>query len=98
MIFEQADPPHDKDKWLKVAVHFFCPERNERKIYETTLLCDEDGPGLGIWETGNFSCDCNRFLFMYEEDVKCSDGRIIVEKITPIDEPENILYSDSTRE
>lgn len=32
-----------------------------------------------MWEEGNYSCDCNRFIFMYDADVSCNTGENVIE-------------------
>ena len=33
------------------------------------------------WEENNYSCDCNRGAFFYDEDFPCGDGRFELIKI-----------------
>ena len=57
------------------------------EIGDTRIYRDEYGNAEGnLWNytDGNYSCDCNRALFLYNwkcEDWSCSDGRIVVDKI-----------------
>jgi len=83
-----------------MQVHFFRPSTGERRVYETDGMWREEENQFNpfIWEEGNFSCDCNRSIFMYDSDetkeLPCSGHEIIIEKIVAKDEPEIVLYSE----
>jgi hypothetical protein len=60
---------------------------------------DSAGTAQYIWEEGNYSCDCNRLAFMYDEDeanpFTCNGSenqRVTVEKIVLSDGTE--VYSE----
>ena len=62
-----------------------------------------NGFGTYLWSEGNYSCDCNRSLFLYcyaengtgkYKDYPCGEGNIIIDKIVRVDTGE-ILYSEN---
>jgi hypothetical protein len=72
-------------------------------IHQPDYEYDDSEPfNSWIWWEGNFSCDCNRSLFLYEADLdderelECNLGNnvIIIDKIVRRDTGE-ILYSES---
>jgi hypothetical protein len=75
------DPPHDRDDWVSINVHIRKQSDGVVRVYKTDGLLDDDGEHLStyIWEEGNFSCDCNRYLFYQravdaDEDDNAPDG------------------------
>lgn len=75
-----------------------------RNIDGVVRLHLENDEWLGpyIWEDGNYSCDCNRFLFFMRaadedegewDDLRCGDGGYSV-RIT--DSNGYVLYEDET--
>jgi len=62
----------------------------ETKDYQEKYDWEEEHSMLYQWFDGNYSCDCNRAIFMkgeYIENAPCSDGKIDVIKI--VDEAGN---------
>jgi hypothetical protein len=76
-----------------IAVYLRDRASGDTRVYETT---GEDHPDSGnfndfIWSEGNYSCDCNRCLFLWNwddsKDLPCNteEPRIIVDKIVRTD-------------
>ena len=66
MIEIKFIPGYKPNSTLKIRIHFYDKKTNLRKTYDTEISTDEEGyPNLYIWEDGNYSCDCNRSIFMY---------------------------------
>lgn len=101
------------DKKITVKVHLYDRKTKERRVidhgpYEWWYRdkYDEINEASFIWEEGNYSCDCNRLLFMYgqQEGQDCNQkpysdarqNRVIVEKICLPDGRE--VYSEDTPE
>ena len=67
--------------------------------YKDELYQTKDYDGTFIWSTGNFACDCNRYLFFQREineseddDFPCSEGKYRVNWIK--DESGKVWYSE----
>ena len=56
-------PPHDKIDWIRIIAVIRENASGEIRERETDGILDENGPSIFIWEDGNYSCDCNRYLF-----------------------------------
>ena len=59
---------------------------------------DGDPFSAFIWSEGNYLCDCNRSLFLYDDEDKklpCGEGTIVIDKIVKCDTGE-ILYREDT--
>ena len=91
-IFVKEPPPHDKREWVKEVAHIKKVSTGEIVRYEATGLWVEDDccPLIYIWESGNFSCDCNRELFFSDakgierpDDVSCGEGGYLVNLENP---------------
>lgn len=56
----------------------------EKKYYDD-FDWDDEGDMLYQWLEGNYSCDCNRLMFLYdwiaEKHLKCGEGTIKIIKI-----------------
>ena len=65
--------------------HLKDTRNNKTHIYERTIPDDyTDKDQLYMWTAGNFSCDCNRAIIMYDDwEMKCNSGDnvIILEKL-----------------
>jgi len=63
-------------------------ETGESRLYEEVFDWSEESQMLFQWTQGNYSCDCNRGLFLYNWDdakeVECSghDNTIALDAIT----------------
>jgi len=90
----------DEKNWLlPVTVSLTRITDNKTVEYSTELYQTADYDGTFIWEDGNYSCDCNRYLFFQraldepeDEDFECSDGKYRVDWIK--DEQGKILYQE----
>lgn len=92
---------------FRIAVYFRNRETKEEKVYKPDEFYDEGDPWeegnedkncfhAYPWAEGNFSCDCNRSIFMYDDwEYECNphDNVIVVDKIVRTDTGE-IIYSD----
>lgn len=83
-----------------IDVHLYRPSTGERCVYQPEYPWDGESPAF-IWEEGNYSCDCNRSLFLYDWDedktLPCDNGvdrQIIIERIV-IRGTNTVLYSES---
>jgi hypothetical protein len=78
-----------------IAVHLRDTVSGDTRIWET-VVSDDGAFSDFIWSEGNFSCDCNRCLFLWNwddaKDLPCNteDPRIIVDKIVRIDTGETV--------
>jgi hypothetical protein len=56
----------------------------------------DDGHAIYMWEDGNYSCDCNRSIFLYnlglDESWPCGEGKILVTEIT--DDAGEFIYGE----
>jgi hypothetical protein len=99
-IFKPQKPPHDSSEWIAIRVAIRKNDTGEVREYDDIAIWD-DGPCLHIWEDGNFSCDCNRYLFFQrvagedEDDDKCGDGAYSVNIYNPKDG--SVLYEEFKR-
>ena len=80
-------PSHKMDGyiWVKCVAEIRENETNKIVEYETDQLLEigNEHPNVFNWEENNFSCDCNRRIFFYDnynekDDVPCSDGKYSV--------------------
>lgn len=89
-------PPHDTMEWVAQRVEIQRVADGEVRVEEDHHgLLNEDGSLASfIWSDGNYSCDCNRYLFfcwaadeeeMDFEDIQCSDGLYRVNIYNPVD-------------
>jgi hypothetical protein len=86
--FVVKTPPHDTSEWVKIELRIKDKETGEiRSLITDGIWSDEDDEvSTFIYSEGNFSCDCNRFLFFNEaagidnEDTKteCGDVKFLV--------------------
>lgn len=99
-IFHHA-PPHHKFDWVEISVHLRRVSDGLERVYKTdgVLMDDKTNLSTWIWEEGNYSCDCNRYLFFQragkegeEEEVECTDGKYIVWIVNPLDG--NVVYDE----
>lgn len=89
-------PPHDCMEWVEARVEI----RREadgvvRNYVSDCELLDEEGRLFtGNWRDGNYSCDCNRYLYFCwaadeeeadDADIQCSDGQYRVNLYNPVD-------------
>lgn len=80
-----------------IDVHLYRPSTGDRRVYRPEYPWVEDGegnPGF-IWDEGNYGCDCNRSLFLYNwerEPMECGNT-IVIEKIV-IRYTDTVLYSE----
>lgn len=81
-----------------IDVHIRKVETGEVRICRTVGYWDEDGFFHDRnWREGNYSCDCNRYSFFEGgdyDDVNCSEGLYLIDKITATDQPDEILYAE----
>lgn len=87
---------------LPIAVHLRHVPTGETRVYRTEEPEWEDGWSDFIWDEGNYSCDCNRWLFWERAagrspatDVPCSDGVYRVDRIVREDTGE-VLYEEGS--
>ena len=80
---------------IKIRVFLTDTRTGETRTY------DDDDFSEYMWSEGNWSCDCNRWLFFTnwetDEDLPCSEygkNLIVVNKIIDLNTNE-ILYSES---
>lgn len=83
-----------------IDVHLFRPSTGERRVHQTECTWDDAGGNPDfIWKEGNFACDCNRSLFLYDWDdektLPCNTdaNEIIIEKIV-IRGTDTVVYSE----
>lgn len=89
----------DNQHWPRAIVRIRNNSTGEiRQRVEEFCLEDDGSPSLFIWQEGNFSCDCNRWLFFHdfpdcEEDDEgpCGDSAFSVEIL---DLNGKVLYSE----
>ena len=67
--------------------------------FEDSLYTTEDYDGIYIWESGNYSCDCNRDLFfnralgkLDNDDIDCGHWKYRVDFIK--DTAGRVLYTE----
>lgn len=96
-------PPHDKLLWVEVEVHII---RNsdgvERTYRDMDELLRDDGETWSdyMWRDGNWSCDCNRYLFFQraageeeiDDDGPCGHDAYTVWIVNPADG--SIIYDE----
>jgi hypothetical protein len=91
-VNEREPEPTHHGGWLPVDVTLLDTVTGERRTYATwESLHGGEGFSDFIWTEGNYSCDCNRYLFFQYaigacpedvmDDAKCGDGRFRVESI-----------------
>jgi len=98
-IFISPSPYNDME-CVKIRVSIRKNETGEIREYDDYAIWNEDEgwPSLWIWEEGNFSCDCNRYLFFQrvngedENNDECGDTKYSVNITNPKDG--NILYQE----
>ena len=72
---------------MKINIHLRNVKTGEVRVYQPDYDVEEPFNPF-MWEEGNFSCDCNRSLFLYDWDddkkLPCNpiDNVIVVDKIT----------------
>lgn len=85
-------PPHDRHDWVLIEVHLKRVSDGVERVYKTDGLLSDDETTLStwIWEEGNYSCDCNRYLFFQravdedeQDETECTDGKYIVWIVNP---------------
>ena len=84
---------------VKVAAHLYNPATGERGVdvgeypVQPWDLAEDGGTAYFMWTEGNYSCDCNRRLFLWyalhpgeteEPDFECGEGAILVEKLVVV--------------
>jgi hypothetical protein len=70
-----------------VVVHLRDTVTGDTKQYEICGYFAGDEFWSFAWKEGNFSCDCNRAILLWdgaETEFPCGTGRIIVEKIVRV--------------
>ncbi len=103
--FEQVKmtPPHDKDIWVKCLVKYRNNETGEAREAFENLIWEEEFEEklcLYIWQEGNFSCDCNRYLFFQrakgedeiDDDCKCGHSKFDIQIYNPLNG--ELLYNE----
>lgn len=88
------EPPHNTSEWVKIDVYIRRVSDGVERIYHTEGILEDDNETLSthIWANGNFSCDCNRYLFFQhaadeqevDENCKCGHGGYLVWIVNPI--------------
>ena len=100
-IFVEKEPPHNNHFWVKIAVIIQDNKTKENVFYLDDAIYDEENKRAStwIWEEGNFSCDCNRYLFYQRaknleeyDDIDCSYVKYSVCIINP--KTKEILYDE----
>ncbi len=86
------------DNEIKIEVHLRNKLNGDSRICIEEGYLNEDGDFFDfVWSEGNFSCDCNRSIFLYEGDssktMECHTENIIIDKIVRQDTGE-ILYEE----
>lgn len=84
-----------------VAVTLTDTKTGKQRVYDTEEYFPKDGWSDYLWTDGNYSCDCNRYLFFQRADgktpslgkAKCGEGRYLVNSIVLKDTGEQ-LYSE----
>ncbi len=72
---------------MKINIYLRNIKTGETKIYCSNYDIEEPFSPF-CWEEGNFSCDCNRSLFLYDHDedkeLDCNSDEniIVIDKIT----------------
>lgn len=86
-----------------IAVYIRDVDTGYAGIYLTESGPDWDGesPNTFIWSEGNFSCDCNRSIFLHSalgldepKNLECGERRYAIDAIVRTDTHE-IVYRDS---
>lgn len=88
--------------WVPITARITSTKTGETRDYLTKLYTTVDYDGIFQWEEGNYSCDCNRYIFfenvigrtyqdITEEERPCSDGLFTVELIRDSDNV--VIYS-----
>ncbi len=67
------------------------PEDSDGSQY----IWPDGDPSTYWWAEGNFSCDCNRWDFVGDEEMECGET-ICIDQIEPIDYDGPILFLDET--
>lgn len=69
------------DLWVRGIIDIQKTATGEIRQCEDSLGVNEDHVSTFMWEDGNYSCDCNRYLFFQrekdeemEEDYPCGDS------------------------
>ena len=106
VVISNTEPYDPKRKAVPgshlIDVYLFRRSTGERRIYQPEYPWVEDGEGnpAFIWEEGNYGCDCNRSLFLYDWDedkeLPCDNGidrEIFIEKIV-IRGTDTVLYAE----
>ena len=95
----RVTPPSTHEE-RRIDVHLRDTVTGYSRVYETDGFW-EDGQFIDfIWRDGNFRCDCNRALFLWDwdedNDLPCDHGtpRIVIDKIVPRGEAGPILYAE----
>jgi len=72
---------------MKYLFYLRNTETGETKTYHENYDWDDEGDMFFQWFENNYSCDCNRSLFMYEheedKELDCSGDKniIVIDKI-----------------
>lgn len=69
---------------MNIEAHLRNKKSGETVKYNATYSDDDKIEDiLFFWTEGNYSCDCNRRIFMGVDydDAECGDGEIIVDKL-----------------
>jgi len=80
---------------IQVTVNILDTLNNNRTSIRDHILFDleHNQPDTYLWEEGNFECDCNRGLKMYNcDDFECGSGRFRVNLINP--KTNSIFYKE----
>lgn len=74
---EKPSHPLKDGRWVRVTVHIRNDKTGEVREYESheILGLGEESPSDFIWTEGNFSCDCNRYLFFQRAKGESEDER-----------------------
>lgn len=78
------------ETWFPADVYIRQVSTGEVRVYRSHEIAINGQWSPFIWEDGNLSCDCNRFLFFktageedisFTMDIECTDGLFRIEKI-----------------
>lgn len=93
-IHEPTGHPIEKHVCVDFVAVIRKNETGEIRRYDTWGIYEpEDGPhpSTFMYVDGNYSCDCNRYLFFQraadedeDEDMDCTDGRYSLNLVNPV--------------
>ena len=82
---------------MKVAAYLRDTRDGFSKIYYPDYDYETEEHAVFMWVAGNFGCDCNRSLFLYDwmedKELECSltDNIIVLDKLVDIETGRNLI-------